>query len=82
MNTTESPACERLRPVAEFRVDRDAQHRGRKREGIAGGELGVQLARRARAGHESFVAASGLLAQQREILHANRAFGGLTSGTT
>src|SRR5204863_4844117 len=62
---------ERCRPLAELGVDRDPQHLRRERERVARGELGVQLARRARGGHQRLLAPPGLLAQQRVVLHGD-----------
>src|SRR6185312_4343371 len=59
---------EPLVPIAKLRVDCDAQHLGREREGIASFELMKELARRAGRRDERLGAASGLLPQQGVIL--------------
>src|SRR6195256_4829676 len=60
---------ERCRPLAELGVYRDSQHVRGQRERIACGQLRIQLARRARGALQRLLAPSGLLTQQREVLH-------------
>ena len=75
MKTTRSLACERRRPVAEFFVDGDAQHRERQREAVPDAHLLVQFRRRGSRGRQALLAAAGLFAQHREILERDRLHG-------